>query len=115
MQYNGYCIIVFFSHSSFPPSLKKRLLSAYNLEKKAPIQWGITHEDEALKQYSSAGGKVISTGIVWLADTYYIVFLVDISTDLHFNAFLFNYLFFFLHKFAQSHYSLFVRLNSIFL
>lgn len=25
-------------------SLKKRILSAYNLERRAPIQWGITHE-----------------------------------------------------------------------
>lgn len=25
-------------------SLKKRILSTYNLERRAPIQWGITHE-----------------------------------------------------------------------
>uniref|UniRef100_K1S0V7 Uncharacterized protein n=1 Tax=Magallana gigas TaxID=29159 RepID=K1S0V7_MAGGI len=36
-------------------SLKKRLLSAYNLEKRDPIQWGITHESVALTEYCKEG------------------------------------------------------------
>lgn len=32
-------------------SLKNTLLSAYNLEKRAPIQWGITHEKTAIQEY----------------------------------------------------------------
>lgn len=45
-------------------SLKKRLLSAYNLEKRAPIQWGITHESVAIEEYCKEGGvTVLPTGI----------------------------------------------------
>nr|XP_022312166.1 uncharacterized protein LOC111117363 isoform X1 [Crassostrea virginica]XP_022312167.1 uncharacterized protein LOC111117363 isoform X1 [Crassostrea virginica] len=50
-------------------SLKKRLLSAYNLEKRAPIQWGITHESVAIEEYCKEGGvTVLPTGI-WLHET----------------------------------------------
>ncbi|KAL4234363.1 hypothetical protein ACF0H5_006010 [Mactra antiquata] len=44
-------------------SLKKRLLSAYNLEKRAPIQWGIIHEQNGIEEYSKKGGvTVMETG-----------------------------------------------------
>lgn len=44
-------------------SLKKRLLSAYNLEKRDPIQWGITHESVALTEYCKEGDvSVLPTG-----------------------------------------------------
>ncbi|XP_056008986.1 uncharacterized protein LOC125663763 [Ostrea edulis] len=50
-------------------SLKKRLLSAYNLEKRAPIQCGVTHESVAIKEYCKEGGvTVLPTGI-WLHET----------------------------------------------
>jgi hypothetical protein len=43
--------------------LKKRLLSAYNLEKRAPIQWGVTHEKIAIEAYCKTGGvTVVQTG-----------------------------------------------------
>lgn len=38
-------------------------MSAYNLEKRAPIQWGITHEPIAIEQYcKTVGVTVIPTG-----------------------------------------------------
>ncbi|WAR21973.1 LOW QUALITY PROTEIN: hypothetical protein MAR_015947, partial [Mya arenaria] len=46
-------------------SLKKRLLSAYNLQKGAPIQWGITHEKNGLDAYCRTGGvTLVQTGIL---------------------------------------------------
>ncbi|XP_052249772.1 uncharacterized protein LOC127857417 [Dreissena polymorpha] len=45
-------------------SLKKRLLGAYNLEKRAPIQWGITHERNAKDDYCKEGSAtVLPTGM----------------------------------------------------
>lgn len=44
------------------PSLRKRLLSAYNLEKIPAIQWGIMHESVALHQYECLGAQVEKTG-----------------------------------------------------
>lgn len=50
-------------------SLKKRLLSAYNLEKRAPIQWGVTHEKNGIEDYcKTAGVTVVQTGI-WLHES----------------------------------------------
>lgn len=50
-------------------SLKKRLLSAYNLEKRDPIKWGMTHESVALTKYCKEGDvPVLPTGI-WLHET----------------------------------------------
>ena len=43
-------------------SLKKRLLSAYNLDNVQSIQWGITHEDYAIAQYTKYGAAVHKTG-----------------------------------------------------
>uniref|UniRef100_K1Q702 Uncharacterized protein n=1 Tax=Magallana gigas TaxID=29159 RepID=K1Q702_MAGGI len=44
-------------------SLKKRILSAYNLERRAPIQWGITHEKVGVEEYCKAGAvTVLQTG-----------------------------------------------------
>ncbi|WAQ98471.1 hypothetical protein MAR_022844, partial [Mya arenaria] len=50
-------------------SLKKRLLSAYNLQKRAPIQWWITHEKNGLDAYCRTGGvTLVQTGI-WLHES----------------------------------------------
>lgn len=50
-------------------SLKKRILSAYNLERRAPIQWGITHEKVGVEEYCKAGAvTVLPTGI-WLHES----------------------------------------------
>lgn len=50
-------------------SLKKRLMSAYNLEKRAPIQWGVTHEKNGIEDYCKKGGvTVVQTGI-WLHES----------------------------------------------
>ncbi|XP_052680929.1 uncharacterized protein LOC128161649 [Crassostrea angulata] len=50
-------------------SLKKRILSAYNLERRAPIQWGITHEKVGVEEYCKAGAvTVLQTGI-WLHES----------------------------------------------
>lgn len=40
-------------------SLKKRLLSAYNLEKRAPIQWGVTQERNAIEDYCKTTGVTV--------------------------------------------------------
>lgn len=56
-------------HNRLTASLKKRLLSAYNLEKRAPIQWGITNEKTGSAAYCKAGGvNIIETGI-WLHES----------------------------------------------
>ena len=47
---------------SLTMTLKKRLLSSYNLEKIAPIQWGIHHEETALQRYCALGGIVDKSG-----------------------------------------------------
>ncbi|WAR17656.1 hypothetical protein MAR_032250 [Mya arenaria] len=47
----------------------KRLLSAYNLQKRAPIQWGITQEKNGLDAYCRTGGvTLVQTGI-WLHES----------------------------------------------
>lgn len=56
------CKICFF-FCRLTESLKKRILSAYNLERKAPIQWGITHEKVGVAEYCKAGAvTVLQTG-----------------------------------------------------
>ncbi|XP_061169341.1 uncharacterized protein LOC133178631 [Saccostrea echinata] len=50
-------------------SLKKRLLSAYNLEKRASIQWGRTHEKSAKDDYCKLSEvSILETGI-WLHES----------------------------------------------
>ncbi|XP_078331749.1 uncharacterized protein LOC144625290 isoform X3 [Crassostrea virginica] len=50
-------------------SLKKRLLSAYNLEKRPSIQWGLTHEKSAIDCYCKTSEiTVLQTGI-WLHES----------------------------------------------
>ncbi|XP_052683502.1 uncharacterized protein LOC128163870 isoform X3 [Crassostrea angulata] len=50
-------------------SLKKRLLSAYNLEKRPSIQWGLTHEKVAIDSYCKLSEvSVLQTGI-WLHES----------------------------------------------
>lgn len=54
-------------------SLKKRLLSSYNLEKRDPIQWGITHKSVAYTEYCKevdisvipTGNLILRTGFVF--------------------------------------------------
>jgi len=43
-------------------SLKKRLMSAYNLDKVAAIQWGVNHEPTAIDLYKRLGAEVKETG-----------------------------------------------------
>ncbi|KAH3881771.1 hypothetical protein DPMN_005698 [Dreissena polymorpha] len=41
----------------YPPNQPGyRLLSAYNLEKKAPVQWGVTHEQVCIAEYCKEFG-----------------------------------------------------------
>lgn len=59
-------------------SLKKRLLSAYNLEKRDPIQWGITHESVALTEYCKEGDvSVLPTGNLILRNYRFCVSLIQ--------------------------------------
>lgn len=59
-------------------SLKKRLLSAYNLEKRDPIQWGITHENVALTEYCKEGDvSVLPTGNLILRNYRFCVSLIQ--------------------------------------
>jgi len=44
------------------PSLKKQLLSSYNLDAVAAIQWGVNHEQTAIDQYQQLGAVVHKTG-----------------------------------------------------
>jgi len=54
------------SHCRMCPSLKKRLLSAYNLDNIASIQWGIVHESVALETYKKMTGvQVNQTGDIF--------------------------------------------------
>ena len=60
------CILFYFSLLyifRLSASLKKKLLSCYNLETIAAIQWGVHHETTAIKKYCSLGGQVEETGI----------------------------------------------------
>ena len=45
-------------------SLKKRLLSAYNLDTVAAIHWGIIHEETALNEYKALGAEILETGML---------------------------------------------------
>lgn len=59
-------------------SLKKRLLSAYNLEKRDPIQWGITHESVALTECCKEGDvSVLPTGNLILRNYRFCVSLIQ--------------------------------------
>ncbi|KAH3868370.1 hypothetical protein DPMN_031515 [Dreissena polymorpha] len=49
-------ILSAFDKKKLTVSLKKRLLSAYNLEKRAPVQWGVTHEQVCIAEYCKEFG-----------------------------------------------------------
>lgn len=53
---------VAFNFDRFTNSLKKRLLSSYNLEAVRSIAWGINNEDRAIADYMSLGAVVEHTG-----------------------------------------------------
>lgn len=61
-------------------SLKKRLMSTYNMDRAASIQWGITHEDEAIAEFCQLGVSVVvsvaRTGI-WLHKSEVLAVLPD--------------------------------------
>lgn len=71
MPVNHFSFIFFFNiliniifTCSFTVSLKKRLLSAYNLEKRPSIQWGLTHEKSAIDCYCKTSEiTVLQTGM----------------------------------------------------
>lgn len=46
----------------FTASLKRRLLSSYNLEAVRSIAWGLNHEKVALDRYAELGAVVEPTG-----------------------------------------------------
>ncbi|XP_056003436.1 uncharacterized protein LOC125662308 [Ostrea edulis] len=50
-------------------SLKKRLMSAYNLESIRAVDWSITHEDDALKKYEKDFGAVVEQSGIWLYES----------------------------------------------
>ena len=62
---------IIFNICRVTPSLKKRLLSAYNLESKGPIVWGITHEKNAVDAYTAMKGTVSETGSKYDFDDYF--------------------------------------------
>ncbi|XP_052220708.1 uncharacterized protein LOC127837557 [Dreissena polymorpha] len=47
-------------------SLETRLLSSYKLENQAPIQWGITHDRNAIDDYCKAGSATVLPTGIWL-------------------------------------------------
>jgi len=51
-----------FLHCRVSASLKKRLLSSYNLDAVKSIAWGVNHEDTAIKSYEKFGATVVQTG-----------------------------------------------------
>ena len=61
-------------------SLKKRLLSSYNLSAVRAIQWGIVHEDTAVESYCSLGAEVQKTGqYMYTCFVQEIVYLVTVG------------------------------------
>jgi len=56
------CACVWNELCRLSPSLKKRLMSGYSLDKVAAIQWGIMHESTALGEYHKMGAQVDQTG-----------------------------------------------------
>ncbi|XP_062617956.1 uncharacterized protein LOC134279564 [Saccostrea cucullata] len=50
-------------------SLKKRLMSAYNLESIKAVAWGITHEDDALRQYEKDFDASVEQSGIWLHES----------------------------------------------
>lgn len=51
--------------NKFPPSLFKNLMEGYNLSKVAAVQWGKTHEQTALEEFSSALGLNVEPTGLW--------------------------------------------------
>lgn len=90
-------------------SLKKRLLSAYNLEKREPIQWGITHESVALTEYCKEGDvSVLPTGNLILRNYRFCVSLIQGQCFLQiFCSFIYSSFKFYLQKCALN----FILLN----
>ncbi|XP_062602194.1 uncharacterized protein LOC134263803 [Saccostrea cucullata] len=50
-------------------SLKKRLMSAYNLESIKAVAWGITHEDDALRKYEKDFDAAVEQSGIWLHES----------------------------------------------
>lgn len=50
-------------------SLKKRLMSAYNLEAIRAVDWGITHEDDAVRKYENDFGAAVEQTGIWLHES----------------------------------------------
>ncbi|XP_060085906.1 uncharacterized protein LOC132565252 [Ylistrum balloti] len=62
-------ILVAANRNRLSISLKKRLLSAYNLEKRAPIQWGVAHEKNGIEEYCKKGGVTVGQTGIWLHES----------------------------------------------
>lgn len=50
-------------------SLKKRLMSSYNLESIKAVAWGITHEEHALKKYEHEFNASVQQTGIWLHES----------------------------------------------
>ncbi|XP_061192288.1 uncharacterized protein LOC133200518 [Saccostrea echinata] len=50
-------------------SLKKQLMSAYNLESIKAVVWGITHEDDALRKYEKDFDAAVEQSGIWLHES----------------------------------------------
>lgn len=50
-------------------SLKKRLMSSYNLESIKAVAWGITHEEHALKKYEHEFSASVQQTGIWLHES----------------------------------------------
>lgn len=75
-------------------SLKTRLMSAYNLEAIRAVDWGLTHEDDAVRKYENdfgaaveqTGMKLIENGVIFLrliCSIKLILFQFDILYNMH--------------------------------
>lgn len=75
-------------------SLKKRLMSAYNLEAIRAVDWGLTHEDDAVRKYENdfgaaveqTGMKLIENDVIFLrliCSIKLILFQFDILYNMH--------------------------------
>ena len=53
----------------FTPSLKKQLFGEYDLQGVKAVSWGISHEDDAIKQFCNETGKSVEKCGVWLDET----------------------------------------------
>lgn len=62
-------------------SLKKRLMSSYNLESIKAVAWGITHEEHALKKYEHE----FTASVQQTGNFCYLILIISEQTALFLN------------------------------